>query len=207
MSEQLISEQKRKRGRPKSPVLYCRQKLRILRRLELRLSSKAMAEELGWSHYMVSRIESGTTNFIRQRAEEIEDKYGLKKGFFALPLHHVLADERAERTPEPEYLPFKDQADRLGDQWRQVDLDPGTYPLNEREKYILRTRRLLQSVKYRSLDKPATLLELSEMYGISRERVRQIEAHAFEKLIALVQPGQPQIQIGRMQEQRKPKWW
>ena len=30
-----MSEPKRKRGRPKLPVLYCRQKLSILRRLEL----------------------------------------------------------------------------------------------------------------------------------------------------------------------------
>jgi RNA polymerase sigma-32 factor len=46
--------------------------------------------------------------------------------------------------------------------------------LNEREKDILMKRRLE--------DKPATLEELSEVYGVSRERVRQIEVRAFEKL-------------------------
>ncbi|OHC72786.1 MAG: RNA polymerase factor sigma-32 [Rhodospirillales bacterium RIFCSPLOWO2_01_FULL_65_14] len=46
--------------------------------------------------------------------------------------------------------------------------------LSERERDILKERRLK--------DAPATLQDLSERYGISRERVRQIETRAFEKL-------------------------
>ncbi len=46
--------------------------------------------------------------------------------------------------------------------------------LNEREKKILYSRRLT--------DEPLTLDELSKKYKISRERVRQIENKAFEKL-------------------------
>jgi RNA polymerase sigma-32 factor len=46
--------------------------------------------------------------------------------------------------------------------------------LNDREKHILTQRRLV--------DDPETLEELSQQYGISRERVRQIEVRAFEKL-------------------------
>ncbi len=46
--------------------------------------------------------------------------------------------------------------------------------LNERERHILQERRLK--------DDPTTLEELSQTYGISRERVRQIEVRAFEKL-------------------------
>ena len=46
--------------------------------------------------------------------------------------------------------------------------------LNEREKKILHSRRLT--------DEPTTLDELSKKYKISRERVRQIENKAFEKL-------------------------
>lgn len=46
--------------------------------------------------------------------------------------------------------------------------------LNDRERRILSARRLQE--------RPATLEELSGEYGISRERVRQIEARAFEKL-------------------------
>jgi RNA polymerase sigma-32 factor len=46
--------------------------------------------------------------------------------------------------------------------------------LNERERHILTERRLK--------DEPTTLEELSGEYGISRERVRQIEVRAFAKL-------------------------
>jgi RNA polymerase sigma-32 factor len=46
--------------------------------------------------------------------------------------------------------------------------------LNERERHILIERRLK--------DNPTTLEELSQQYNISRERVRQIEVRAFEKL-------------------------
>ena len=46
--------------------------------------------------------------------------------------------------------------------------------LNDREKHILTQRRLV--------DEPETLEELSQQYGISRERVRQIEVRAFDKL-------------------------
>jgi RNA polymerase sigma-32 factor len=48
--------------------------------------------------------------------------------------------------------------------------------LNEREKHILMERRLQ--------DEPKTLEELSQVYGVSRERIRQIEVRAFEKLQA-----------------------
>jgi RNA polymerase sigma-32 factor len=46
--------------------------------------------------------------------------------------------------------------------------------LSERERHILEERRLKEA--------PATLEDLSKEYGISRERVRQIEVRAFEKL-------------------------
>ncbi len=46
--------------------------------------------------------------------------------------------------------------------------------LNDRERDILTERRLREA--------PTTLEDLSQKYGISRERVRQIEVRAFEKL-------------------------
>jgi RNA polymerase sigma-32 factor len=48
--------------------------------------------------------------------------------------------------------------------------------LNDREKDVLMQRRLA--------DDPVTLEDLSESYGVSRERIRQIEVRAFEKLQA-----------------------
>jgi RNA polymerase sigma-32 factor len=46
--------------------------------------------------------------------------------------------------------------------------------LNDREKHILTERRLSED--------PKTLEELSQVYDVSRERIRQIEVRAFEKL-------------------------
>jgi RNA polymerase sigma-32 factor len=48
--------------------------------------------------------------------------------------------------------------------------------LNDREKHILTERRLV--------DEPKTLEDLSQVYSVSRERIRQIEVRAFEKLQA-----------------------
>ena len=50
--------------------------------------------------------------------------------------------------------------------------------LDERERRILTQRRLV--------DDPLTLDELSKSFGISRERVRQVEVRAFEKLRKVV---------------------
>tara|TARA_B100000315_G_scaffold250282_1_gene282800 strand:- start:193 stop:1077 length:885 start_codon:yes stop_codon:yes gene_type:complete len=57
---------------------------------------------------------------------------------------------------------------------RRALLDSAMGGLKERERHILFERRLK--------DRPATLEVLSQEYGISRERVRQIEVRAFEKL-------------------------
>ena len=53
-------------------------------------------------------------------------------------------------------------------------LEDAMKDLNEREQHILKERRLA--------DKPKTLEELAGVYKVSRERIRQIEVRAFEKL-------------------------
>ncbi|WP_371397837.1 RNA polymerase sigma factor RpoH [Fretibacter rubidus] len=58
--------------------------------------------------------------------------------------------------------------------------------LNEREQHIIRERRLS--------DSPKTLEELAVIYGVSRERIRQIEARAFEKLQeAMLKAAEPAL--------------
>lgn len=59
-------------------------------------------------------------------------------------------------------------------QKRRALLNNAMETLNDRERHILTERRLR--------DDPTTLEDLSQEYGISRERVRQIEVRAFEKL-------------------------
>ena len=72
-------------------------------------------------------------------------------------------------------------ADQAGDYEARDELDArrellmsAMDALNDREKDILVQRRLS--------DQPVTLEDLSESYGVSRERIRQIEVRAFEKL-------------------------
>jgi RNA polymerase sigma-32 factor len=58
--------------------------------------------------------------------------------------------------------------------WRHALLTEAMDGLSDREREILTQRRLV--------DDPQTLEELSQHYHVSRERVRQIEVRAFEKL-------------------------
>ena len=77
-----------------------------------------------------------------------------------------LVDERAN------------QEELLGEQeeleGRRNLLNQALVNLNERERHIFVERRLTEN--------PKTLEELSEVYNISRERVRQIEVRSFEKV-------------------------
>ena len=58
--------------------------------------------------------------------------------------------------------------------------------LNPRERRIFEARRLAEE--------PITLEELSAEFGVSRERVRQIEVRAFEKeLYAFIDTRHPQL--------------
>ena len=58
--------------------------------------------------------------------------------------------------------------------------------LNERETRIFEARRLSES--------PITLEELSVEFGVSRERVRQIEVRAFEKVQKAVQESAQELE-------------
>jgi RNA polymerase sigma-32 factor len=70
------------------------------------------------------------------------------------------------------------QEARLGDSQemgqRKSMLAQALKGLSDRERHIIVERRLT--------DEPKTLEDLSAKYGISRERVRQIEVRAFDKL-------------------------
>jgi RNA polymerase sigma-32 factor len=59
-------------------------------------------------------------------------------------------------------------------EWRRDLLAKGLETLNERERHIVKGRRLR--------DEAMTLADLGHIYGVSRERVRQIEVRAFGKL-------------------------
>jgi RNA polymerase sigma-32 factor len=78
----------------------------------------------------------------------------------------MLVAERADQE--------SDVAERSELEWRRELLGKGMEVLNARERHILSERRLTEG--------PKSLEDLSQVYGVSRERIRQIEARAFEKL-------------------------
>jgi len=69
---------------------------------------------------------------------------------------------------------------------RHVALRSALDVLNPRERRIFEARRLA--------DDPITLEALSEEFGVSRERVRQIEVRAFEKVQSAVRAGVARIE-------------
>ena len=71
-----------------------------------------------------------------------------------------------------------DQADNEELDNRRKALGEALTVLNDRERRIFEARRLS--------DDPITLEELAEEFGVSRERVRQIEVRAFEKVQSAV---------------------
>ncbi|PZQ63771.1 MAG: RNA polymerase sigma factor RpoH [Phenylobacterium zucineum] len=75
-----------------------------------------------------------------------------------------------DQTPSQESVVADNQEMNL----RMSLLTEAMTELSERERHILTERRLK--------DEPTTLEELAGEYGVSRERVRQIEVRAFEKL-------------------------
>ena len=78
----------------------------------------------------------------------------------------TLVDENADRSAEVEHAKDMDQLR----EWLLTSLDA----LNERERFIVRERKLR--------DDPRTLESLGDELGLSKERVRQLEAAAFAKM-------------------------
>jgi RNA polymerase sigma-32 factor len=79
-------------------------------------------------------------------------------------------DLLVDESPDPEVRVV--EADQVAK--RRALLGEAMFGLSAREQHILRERKLTE--------KPQTLDKLGEQYGISRERVRQIEARAIERL-------------------------
>ena len=88
------------------------------------------------------------------------------QSFVAIKTYNVCRDD----SPNQErILAYSEESDN-----RHQALISALDVLNEREKRIFQARRLA--------DDPITLEELAAEFGVSRERVRQIEVRAFEKV-------------------------
>jgi len=79
-----------------------------------------------------------------------------------------------DNTPSPEVLVARTQET----EFRQKYLKDAMFQLSERERHIFTERRLKED--------PITLEKLGEHYGISRERVRQLENRAYTKVQTII---------------------
>ena len=79
-----------------------------------------------------------------------------------------------DNTPSPEVLVARTQETKF----RQKYLKDAMLQLSERERHIFTERRLKED--------PITLEKLGEHYGISRERVRQLENRAYTKVQTII---------------------
>ena len=113
----------------------------------------------------------------------------------AAPDHSLNAPLRADGENDAEWQDWLEdptpnqeveitEADELSHQRRM--LESAMSELNERERHIFTQRRLIEE--------PMTLEELSQIYKISRERVRQIEARAVEKVEHSIEQKNQQTQ-------------
>ena len=121
----------------------------------------------------------------------------------ASPDHSLNAPVRADSEGEwQDWLVDEtpNQESILADQEEKDDrhelLQEALKSLNERERHILQERRLK--------DEPATLEDLSKEYDISRERVRQIEVRAFEKLQRAIKAAAQAKRLGPTQQPKAP---
>ena len=93
-------------------------------------------------------------------------------------------DWLVDETPDQETV--FGEAEEMGK--RRDLLADAMQTLNDRERRILTERRLK--------DDPSTLEDLSKEFGVSRERVRQIEVRAFEKLQKAIRNAQIDANMG-----------
>lgn len=136
----------------------------------------------------IDALEDGTLK--PEHVKEIADRLGVKEDE-VISMNQRLSGHdsslnaplRGDTESEAEWQDWLadetlDQESQLGEadelEERRTLLATAMEELNERERDILQNRRLREE--------PLTLEALSGKYGVSRERIRQIEVRAFEKL-------------------------
>lgn len=122
---------------------------------------KQIAKELDVPEADVVEMNQRLSGDVSLNTPVYDDGYAEKQDF--LRANDNIEDELAEKQEKNERL---------------VLLSKALLSLNERERLIIEARRLKEE--------PETLESLGERLGISRERVRQIETRAFEKMTAFI---------------------
>lgn len=122
---------------------------------------KQIAKELDVPESDVVEMNQRLSGDVSLNTPVYDDGYAEKQDF--LRSNDNIEEELAEKQEKNERL---------------VLLSKALLTLNDRERLIIEARRLKEE--------PETLESLGERLGISRERVRQIETRAFEKMTAFI---------------------
>ncbi|MCG8509836.1 MAG: RNA polymerase sigma factor RpoH [Rhodospirillales bacterium] len=131
--------------------------------------AKALAEGLDVSETEVIEMNRRISSRDTSLNTPIGDEEGME-----------VQDTLVDDSPSPEALAIRSHDSK----YRRGLLKGAMDVLNDREKHIFIERRLKED--------PITLEQLGEHYGISRERVRQLEARAFEKVSKAVREAAQQ---------------
>jgi RNA polymerase sigma-32 factor len=111
----------------------------------------------------VERVDRFLSASVASLSAPVGERDGGRQG--------TLLDLIADDGPQPDHAALDRSATRHRDRWLRRALDQ----LNERERTIIR-RRFLGD------DGRTTLAELGETFGVSKERIRQLESQALRKL-------------------------
>lgn len=110
--------------------------------------------------------------------ERMEHRLGASDQSLNLPLHEDGTGERQDAVPDSRAGPEARVVERREREARLGWVREALGALNRRERRIIRARHLTES--------PATLEQLGVELGVSKERVRQVENRALDKLRARV---------------------
>ncbi len=132
---------------------------------------KAVAKSLGVKPEEVVEMETrlgGQDIALESNSDDEDERFA--------PIAYLAADASTEPTSVIE----RNEYDRLQDQGLRHALDG----LDERSRDIVRRRWLVEDG-----EDVATLHELADQYGVSAERIRQIETKALQKMRGLLAPS------------------
>ena len=152
-----------------------------LRRLRARLASGAgpLTREALYRHVSVQ------LGVPEADVARMDSRLSAPDSSLNVPLAEEGSEERQDFLVDEEPLPDEIAGEAIDVERRSIWLHAALSSLNERELKIIERRRLT--------DEGATLEELGTALGISKERVRQIEARAMEKLKAALVEQNPEF--------------
>lgn len=155
---------------------------------KLEKTKRMLARMHGGRDKVDRRLVAETLNVREELVEEMEQRLGAQE--VSLDSRYQMDGEEGRSLTEilPDLGPSQEEmmGEAEYEDVRRTYLHEALGQLSDRERLIIRRRRLL--------DEPQTLSEIGKELGITRERVRQLEARALRKLRGfLLEGGLPDV--------------